>query len=142
MAILRIRGDVPEGEQFDVMFRMGKPDTSILLPSDLTATGFRARAYDISRETADVLVHDSGAVDPATAIPGDASIDYVNANLQTDGRWTADSVGYNVIFSFDQASFSPTVPAGHTLRIEITLTTTLFGTKTGVAILNVISRTH
>jgi hypothetical protein len=92
--------------------RVKKSDGTYLLPTD--ATTIRVDLYDLADEFSQPQLSSTGTIIPPTvrtpvddtgtpitdgsAYDSPAASEVVFSTLQTDGRWTLDSTGYNVCY--------------------------------------------
>lgn len=99
-------GTIPEDSGCTVMARIAGSNNVNLIITDVTS--ITTRVFDL----------DSATPGTAAASPALVVATVFFSTLQTDGRWTYDSTGYNFRHQFVSTTFAT---GDHRYRIEITL---------------------
>jgi hypothetical protein len=112
-----------EGSDPEPLARVVGRDEAALQQSDVTSINFRI--FEINATTA---IYEELAIDPGSGQPGGGAV--IFNTLQTDGRWKADTQGYNFRYAVRQADLatqSAVLEGGKTYVFEFLLTTTAWG---------------
>lgn len=126
------RRKVWEGSDFDLIARVVGRDQGVLLQSDYAAGGIDFHVYEHGDPTAKFSVTGisvSGGQPSGSA--GSTSGNVIFDTLQTDGRWDADSTGYNFRYAVRAIDLAQTdsfaLEGGRTYKMEFRHYTTDWG---------------
>lgn len=123
--VVDIKGEVRQGEWFDLLARLTDPTQQTFAQADFTGT--------VTVTVWDEQTHAQVFQDTAVAV---SSVIF-NA-LQTDGRWTRDTTGYNFRYTVKPENWSTAQVGAKSYRIEAKLTTVSFGVRYVVGIASVV----
>lgn len=108
-----LSGSFYQGVDFEILARVPDPVGVVLVPGDIAS--YTVDIYDVTEG--------DGQDSPVFSLSSSTSSEVLFAALQTDGRWTADSLGYNFKYLVDVSALLPVVlKGGRRYRVEIWMT--------------------
>ncbi len=108
-----IYGTAVEGRDIDITARVVDPLGAVLVPGDIAS--YTVDIYDLSESPRDES--------PVYEFSSSTSSEVIKSSLVTDGRWSADALGYNFIYRLKHSTISPLIlKGGRVYRVEVWLT--------------------